>query len=98
MELDVLLEPVAGHVVGDLAGHLPNRIDDRVALGGFREHRDGVAHDHRRLGGVEDDDGLGRARTTHLLDGVRRRLGELVDVGAGPGPADLEAIEATISA
>src|SRR5699024_1188888 len=50
---------------------------------------DGVAHDHGRLGRVEDDDGLAALGAADLLDGELGGLGELVDVGARAGSGGL---------
>ena len=57
-----------------------------------------VAHDEGRLGRVEDNDRLAAIRTTDLNDRAAGCLRELVDVARVPGPADFDAIEATISA
>jgi hypothetical protein len=58
----------------------------------------GVAHDQRRLGRVDDDDGLALLRAAHLLDRAGGGAGELVDVlaGAGAGALGLDTV-ATIS-
>ena len=45
----------------------------------------GVAHDQRRLGRIEHDDGLAARGAAHRLDGLGRRFGELVDIGARAG-------------
>src|SRR5206468_4542657 len=42
--------------------------------------------DHRRFHRVEDDDRLALLGAADLLQAAGGHLGELVDVGAGPGP------------
>jgi hypothetical protein len=44
---------------------------------------DGVAHDHWRVGRVEDDDRLATPGTADRLHTLAGGLGELVDVGSG---------------
>lgn len=77
---------VAGHVLLHLGDHGHDRFGD-AGLVRFlvAQALDGVAHDHRRLGRVDDGQRLALARAAHLLDGVRRGVGELVEVGAGAG-------------
>jgi hypothetical protein len=45
----------------------------------------GVAHDQRRLGRIDDDDGLALLRAADLLDRARRGAREFVDVLARAG-------------
>jgi len=85
-ELHALLEAVARHVGGDVGDHLLDRLPD-LGLGvgvervGQAQHR--VAHHQRRVGRVQDDDGLAALGAADLLDCRLGGLSELVDVGAG---------------
>ena len=56
---------------------------------GLGEAMDGVAHDQRRLGRVDDDDGLADLGAAHFLDGAGGGAGEFVDVLAGAGTGRL---------
>ena len=92
----VLLEKIpAAHIIGCVVypaselvapGVIQHIEGDRFPVG-VRTDRteDGVPHDHRRRHRIQDDDRLSPLRTAHRLDGVRRRLGELVDIGPGTG-------------
>ncbi len=85
-ELHALLEAIARDVTLHVLDHAVHARDHVVTLRrrqriGQAQH--GVAHDQRRLGRVEHDDRLALPRTADLLDRAPRRLGELVDVGAG---------------
>src|SRR5690606_28171919 len=81
-----VLELVAGDVLLDLEDHRLDGSDDLVLLGRvLREAVDGVAHHQRRLGRVDDDDGLAALGAADELYAARRRAGELVDVLARAG-------------
>ena len=81
------LEPVAGHVAGDPADHvLDRRRDRRLVEPSAQGAEDGVAHQDRRIGRVEDDDRLAVGGTADRHQGAGGRLGELVDVLAGARP------------
>src|SRR5690554_2783279 len=72
---------VAGYVLLHLGDHAVDRIGDaRLVRRVGGQAVDGVAHDQRRLGRVDDDDRLALLRATHLLDGTGGGAGELVDV------------------
>ena len=74
-----------------------DRLLDRVLMAALRQREDGVAHDQRRLGGIEDDDrlaALGAAELSIAFEVVSVNSSMLARV---PGPADFEEIEATIS-
>ena len=87
VELRLVEQPVAGHVRLHLGDHVADRLRDRVAVGVLRDGaEDGVAHDHRRLGRVEDDDRLAALGAADGLDALAGGLGELVDVGPGARP------------
>lgn len=58
---------------------------DRLLIGIVAQAIDRIAHDQRRRGRVENDDGLAACATTHVNDRLARRLGEFVDIGAGAG-------------
>ncbi|MNX97739.1 hypothetical protein D3C86_1301150 [compost metagenome] len=88
-ELDRLLEAIAGHIGLDLGHHGLDRAADRLAVAVVAKAINSVAHDQRRLGGVEDDDGLATRGAADLSDGLTGRLGELVDVGARAGAGAL---------
>ena len=86
VDLRLLQQPVAGHVLLHRLLHRADRLHDRVGVGVRRDRaEDRVAHDHRRLGGVEDDDRLAALRAADRLHAGRGGPGELVDVGAGAG-------------
>src|SRR6266496_1855223 len=64
-DLDLLLEPVARHIARDDGHHLPHRFPDplvRRSVVAVDEAEHGVAHDQRRLGRVQHDDGLAASR------------------------------------
>src|SRR6266508_3262185 len=85
-DLDLLLEAVAGDVRSHVGDHLVDALADLLVggrVGRGDEGEDGVAHDQRRFGGVEDDDRLAAPGAANLDDGRGGGLGELVDVGAG---------------
>ena len=77
-------QPVAGDVLLHLCHHAMDRLGDRVAgcARGLRRDRaeDRVAHDHRRIGRVEDDDRLALLGAPDHLDAADGRARELVDV------------------
>ena len=76
---------VAGHVRRDLGGHRRDRGLDRGVVGvGADRAVDGVAHQDRRLGRVQDDDRLAVGGPADRHEPLGRRLGELVDVGPCP--------------
>ncbi len=72
LELDLLLEPVAGYVLLHGLDHLGDRGLDRLRLTFFDQTEDGVAHDQRRLGGIEHDDRLAPLGAADHLDRPRR--------------------------
>src|SRR5690606_5149980 len=89
VELHFLLQAVAGHIGVDLLGH---GFDSGFHLGlvrQFGEHVDGVAHQQRRFGRVEDDDRLALGGTADHLDGAGGGFGEFIDVGTGAGAGGL---------
>src|SRR5699024_11346699 len=89
-ELWLLGPAVARHVLLDLLLPLADRGGDEVVVGVVGDAAvDGVAHDHGRLGRVEDDDGLAALGAADLLDVELGGLGELVDVGARAGTGGL---------
>ncbi len=87
VELRLVEQPVAGHVGLHLGHHLVDGFGDRVAVGVLGDGaEDGVAHDHRRIGRVQDDDRLAARGPADGLDALAGGLGELVDVGPGARP------------
>ena len=87
VELRLVEQPVAGHVGRHLGDDVADRLRDRVAVGVLGDGaEDGVAHDHWRIGGVQDDDRLAALGTADGLDALAGGLGELVDVGPGARP------------
>jgi len=88
-ELDVLFEPVSGHVAGDGVDHRQDAVPHRVEVGIADQAVHGVAHDQRRLGGVEHDDRLGPVRVADDFQCTGGGFGELVDVGPGAGAGRL---------
>jgi hypothetical protein len=98
VELRLVEQPVAGHVGLHLGDDILDRLRDRVVVGVLGNGAEnGVAHDHWRFCGVQDDDRLAPLCATDVLHAGTRGLGELVDVGPVPGPADAEDTDATIS-
>ena len=83
-------QPVSGHVARDRLDHArrPRRAT-AVVIGAGHVGVDRVAHQHRRVGRVEQHDRLAPRRAADLLQRASGRLGELVDVGprARPGGA-----------
>lgn len=76
------------------AGNRPHMVKailvtDRLLIGIVAQAIDRLAHDQRRLGRIENDDGLAARGTTHVHDRLACRLGEFVDIGAGAGPCAL---------
>ncbi len=85
IELRLGAQPVARHVLLHLrrpcrrSTHRPSSSSTSVG----KRAEDRVAHDQRRLGGVEDDDRLAALGAADRLDGRRRGARELVDVRSG---------------
>ena len=99
VELRLVEQPVSGHIGLHLGDHLVDGLGDRITVGVLGDGaEDRVAHDHRRVGRVQDDDRLAALGAPDGLHTLAGGLGELVDVGPGPGPAETEETEATISA
>src|SRR5690606_16394856 len=67
------------------ADHFLDGSGDLGLVGQLGQDEHGVAHDHRWLGGVHDDDRPALLRPANDFDGLRGGFGELVDVGAGSG-------------
>src|SRR3546814_5012112 len=65
--------------------HILDARPDRGAVAIVAQAIDGIAHDERRFGGVEDDDRLAAGRPADIDDRLARRFGELVDIGARAG-------------
>ena len=84
IELRLLQESISRHIMTHTFNHLVHRLRDRVLVRVWA-HRaeDRVAHDHRGLGWVEDDDGLALLGTTDVLHALGRGLGELIDILSG---------------
>src|SRR5690606_29204156 len=77
---------VAGYILLHFGDHAVDRVGDAGLVrrvGG--QAVDGVAHDQRRLGRVDDDDRLAFLRAAHLLDGAGGGAGEFVDILARAG-------------
>ena len=89
VELHLLLEAVARHIGLNRSGHALDRFGNRLLVGEVAQGIDGVAHDQRRLGRIQHDDGLALGGTADDLDRLGRGLGELVDVGARAGTGTL---------
>ena len=84
VELRIVEQTVTRHVGLHLGHHVEDRLRDGIVvctLGYLAE--DGVAHDHRRIGRVEDDDRLAAPGAADHLDSPTGGLGELVDIGPG---------------
>lgn len=98
LELGALPELLAGHIRSDLLRHRLDRPFDGAVVGiAVDEAVDGVAHQDRRVGGVEDDD---RASALGSTDGLQCRGGGSVNssmLARVPGPADFDEIDETIS-
>ena len=83
VELRLVEQPVARDVGLHLGDDVADGLRDRVAVGVLGNRaEDGVAHDHWRVGRVEDDDRLAALGAADRLDALAGGLGELVDVGA----------------
>jgi hypothetical protein len=81
VELRLDAQPVPGDVGGHLGGDLADRRGDDVGVRVRRDSaEDGVPHQHRRLGRVEDDDRLARSRPADDLHAAGGGPGELIDV------------------
>ena len=84
VELWIAAQPVARnvdlHLLDSLMDGLRNGIPIHVRL---QRTEHGVAHEHLRGDRIQDDDGLAPLGAADLLEGMRRGLGELVDVGPG---------------
>src|SRR4051812_17861659 len=85
VEFRPALELVAGHGLLYLGHHLLHRVGDFlfIDLVILRDDVDGVAHYHRRISRVEDDDRLPLLRPSDLLQPPSGGEGELVNVLAG---------------
>jgi hypothetical protein len=88
-ELHRLLQAIAGHIGLHFGDHVFHRFGNRRAVAVLAQAIDGVAHDQRRFGGVEDDDRLAARRAAHIDNRLRRGFGELVDIGARAGACAL---------
>ena len=98
LELDLLLEPETRHIGLNVGDHRLDRLRDVGGIGGRAKTIDRIAHPQRRFRGVQNDDGLaarGAPTTSMAWDVVSVNSSILARV---PGPADSDAIEATISA
>src|SRR3546814_7497233 len=84
-----LLQPVAGDIGLHRVDHVLNRLAVRLTVAVVAEAIDGIAHDQRRFGGVEDDDRLAARRAADIDDRLACRLGELVDIRARARPRTL---------
>src|SRR3546814_15675172 len=86
LELNLLLETIARHIFLNFRYHRLHRSADRCLVGSLaqREHR--IAHDHGRLGGIEDDNRLALRGAPYRLNRSRRGARELVDIGPRPWP------------
>src|SRR5690606_39479874 len=82
IELHLLLEPVAWYIALHFLHHGLNAVADGVLVSWFGQREDRVAHDERRLGRIQDDDGLATGGTAQNLNGFGCGFCKFVDVGA----------------
>ncbi len=84
VELHFLFEAVARHIsLNPFDLSMDRRSNGVVIAVALHQAVHGVAHQERRLSRVENNHGFAPTRTADNLERLRRRLGELVDVGAG---------------
>ena len=99
LELDGLLEPVSRHVALHPFDHPGDGcLDGRVIAVALDEAIHGVAHENRRIGGVEDDHRFASLRSANDFSAVAVVSVNSSMLARVPGPADLDEIDDTISA
>src|SRR3546814_8482986 len=79
-------EAIAGDVGLNGLHHVLHRLADKVLVDLIGQREDRVAHDHRRLCRIEDDDRTPAARTADDLDRLGRGASEFVHIGASTRP------------
>ena len=86
VELHFLLQAIARYVRLHLGYHSFDAFFHFFLVGGLRQDEHGVAHNQRRFGRVQNNNGLAPFGTAQFFDGVARGFGKLIDVGTGTRP------------
>jgi len=86
LELHGLLEAVAGNKAAHFIDRMLDRCPDGVLICIVAEAVDRITHHQRRLCRVENDYGLAALCAADFFDGVRRGLGEFIDIGSCTWP------------